>query len=75
MIRRSRGELIRDGSRTLYRVGMAESRSWHTPVVIVGGGPVGLAMAIGLRHFFIECSEAGGAGVGGLSGAWCIVGV
>ena len=33
---------------------MAES--WNTPVVIVGGGPVGLAMAIGLRHFGIECT-------------------
>lgn len=27
----------------------------RVPVLIVGGGPVGLAMAIGLRHFGVEC--------------------
>ncbi len=35
---------------------MAASQSWLTPVLIVGGGPVGLAIAIGLRHFGVECT-------------------
>ena len=25
------------------------------PVLIVGGGPIGLSMAIGLRHLGVEC--------------------
>jgi 2-polyprenyl-6-methoxyphenol hydroxylase-like FAD-dependent oxidoreductase len=25
------------------------------PVLIVGGGPVGLLMAVGLRHFGVDC--------------------
>ncbi|MGZ6535798.1 MAG: FAD-dependent monooxygenase [Actinomycetota bacterium] len=27
----------------------------EVPVLIVGGGPVGLAMAVGLRHFGVDC--------------------
>src|SRR5512144_2025648 len=30
-------------------------RTVDVPVLIVGGGPVGLSMAIGLRHFGIDC--------------------
>src|SRR5512135_3517126 len=29
--------------------------SLEVPVVIVGGGPVGLAVAIGLRHHGVDC--------------------
>ena len=25
------------------------------PVLIVGGGPIGLSMAVGLRHFGLDC--------------------
>jgi putative polyketide hydroxylase len=28
------------------------------PVLIVGGGPVGLLMAVGLRHFGVDCMVA-----------------
>jgi putative polyketide hydroxylase len=31
------------------------SRSVDVPVLVVGGGPVGLLMATGLRHFGIDC--------------------
>jgi putative polyketide hydroxylase len=30
-------------------------RSVEVPVLVVGGGPVGLLMAVGLRHFGIDC--------------------
>ena len=28
------------------------------PVLIVGGGPVGLLLAVGLRHFGVDCMVA-----------------
>src|SRR6266700_2436667 len=30
-------------------------RSVDVPVLVVGGGPVGLLMATGLRHFGVDC--------------------
>ncbi|HEY3194162.1 MAG TPA: FAD-dependent monooxygenase, partial [Candidatus Dormibacteraeota bacterium] len=31
------------------------SRSLDVPVLVVGGGPVGLLMATGLRRFGVDC--------------------
>jgi putative polyketide hydroxylase len=36
---------------SLFGVG----RSVEVPVLVVGGGPVGLLMAVGLRHFGVDC--------------------
>jgi putative polyketide hydroxylase len=36
-------------------IGSDAGRSLDVPVLIVGGGPVGLLMATGLRHFGVDC--------------------
>ncbi len=38
-----------------YSALVAEEQALRTPVLIVGGGPIGLSIAIGLRHFGIDC--------------------
>ncbi|MFN0029498.1 MAG: FAD-dependent monooxygenase [Acidimicrobiales bacterium] len=38
-----------------YGLGVVGHSSVRTQVLIVGGGPVGLAMAVGLRHFGVDC--------------------
>ena len=35
---------------------LAMRRTVEVPVLIVGGGPVGLLTALGLRHFGVECT-------------------
>ena len=37
------------------RVSRVKTSCASVPVLIVGGGPVGLAVAIGLRHFGVDC--------------------